>query len=180
MLISKVLKKIWIVGLLAGLTVACGDDDSDDNDDTQQAAELASPGPEQSSIVDIAVGNEQFSTLVTALQKAELVETLQGEGPFTVFAPVNDAFAAIDPQALEALLADKAALTNVLLYHVIAGAVPAEEAVKLTSATMVNGDTISLMVKEDGLYLNENTKVITTDIQASNGIIHVIDTVLLP
>ena len=136
---------------------------------------------ETKSIVDIAVGDPRFSTLVTALGEADLVETLQGEGPFTVFAPVNDAFAKIDPDALTALLKDKEALSNVLLYHVVAGAaVPSTEAVKLSQAEMANGSSITLEVMDGELMLNGNSKVIITDIQASNGVIHVIDTVLLP
>lgn len=136
---------------------------------------------EEKTIVDIAVENESFSTLVTALQEAELVETLQGEGPFTVFAPTNDAFSKIPAEDLQAILEDKELLTDILLYHVVGGAaVPAETAVTLSNATMANGKDITLEVRDGGLFLNETTKVIVTDIKASNGIIHVIDTVLVP
>ena len=132
------------------------------------------------SIVDIAVGNPDFSTLVTALQAAGLVETLQGVGPFTVFAPTNAAFAKVDPATLAALLNDKAALTRVLTYHVVAGKVLAADVVKLTSAKTVEGSDVNIAVMGSMVMLNGSTTVTATDIQASNGVIHVIDSVLLP
>ena len=132
------------------------------------------------SIVDIAVGNPDFSTLVTALQAAGLVETLQGAGPFTVFAPTNAAFAKVDPATLAALLNDKAALTRVLTYHVVAGKVLAADVVKLTSAKTVEGSDVNIAVMGSMVMLNGSTTVTATDIQASNGVIHVIDSVLLP
>jgi transforming growth factor-beta-induced protein len=136
---------------------------------------------EAQTIVDIAVSDENFSTLVTALQEAGLVEALQAEGPFTVFAPTNDAFAALPEGALEGLLADKEALTNVLLYHVVSGSVPAADVVGLDGQDVETLSTDSIAIKIDGenVMLNESN-VVTTDIMASNGIIHVIDSVLLP
>lgn len=136
---------------------------------------------EKPSIIEIAKSNESFSTLVAAVEAAGLVETLGGEGQFTVFAPTNDAFAALPEGTVDALLKDKEALSNVLLYHVVADAeVPANVAVTLESATMANGQEISLSVREGELFLNEDVKVISTDIKASNGIIHVINAVLIP
>jgi transforming growth factor-beta-induced protein len=136
------------------------------------------------SIVDIAVANEDFETLVAAVQAAGLAETLDGEGPFTVFAPTDDAFEA----AFEALgvtaddvLADTEGLTQILLYHVVDGAVLAETVVGLDAATTLQGSDVTITVDEDGrVFLNDTIEVTTTDIQASNGVIHVIDGVLLP
>lgn len=132
------------------------------------------------NIVEVAGEAGQFTTLITAVQEAGLVETLEGVGPFTVFAPTDAAFAALPEGALEALLANKEALKNVLLYHVVAGAaVRSETAVTLTAAEMANGDSVAVELRAGNLFLNAS-KVISTDIEASNGIIHVIDAVLLP
>jgi transforming growth factor-beta-induced protein len=131
------------------------------------------------TIVDIAVADGRFTTLVTALQAAELVDTLQGEGPFTVFAPTDDAFAALPEGTLDSLLADIPALTNVLLYHVVAGSVPAADVVTLNSADTVLGQPVSIMVSNGTVKVNDS-QVVITDIEASNGIIHVIDAVLIP
>ena len=131
------------------------------------------------TIVDIAVADGRFKTLVTALQAADLVETLQGAGPFTVFAPTDDAFAKIPAETLNALLADKAKLTEVLLYHVVSGNVKAADVVKLTEAETVAGKKVMIRVEGDKVFVNDS-QVIITDIAASNGTIHVIDTVLLP
>jgi len=130
-------------------------------------------------IATIASGDERFSTLVTALSAADLVETLQGEGPFTVFAPTNDAFAALPEGTVEGLLEDIPALTDVLLYHVVAGNVMAADVVNLESADTVQGSALDISV-EDGTVMVGNAEVIITDIPASNGVIHVIDAVLVP
>ena len=130
-------------------------------------------------IVDTAVAAGDFNTLVTAVKAAGLVETLKGEGPFTVFAPTDAAFAKVPTDTLNALLADKAALANVLTYHVVAGKVMAADVVKLTSAVTVQGQAVSIEVKDGKVYVN-GAQVVTTDIKASNGVIHVIDTVILP
>lgn len=132
------------------------------------------------NIVEIAVADGRFQTLVAAVTAAELAETLQGEGPFTVFAPTDDAFAALPAGTVEALLDDIPALTDILLYHVVSGAVMAETVVTLDSATTLQGTDVSITVNDDGVFLNDNVQVIITDIQASNGVIHVIDAVLLP
>ena len=131
------------------------------------------------TIVDIAAGDENFSTLVTAVTEAGLVETLSGEGPFTVFAPTNDAFAKLPEGTLEMLLADTALLTEVLTYHVVAGQVMAADVVGLDSAKTVEGGTLNINVDGNTVMVNEAT-VTATDIEASNGVIHVIDTVIVP
>lgn len=131
-------------------------------------------------IVDIAVENGSFTTLVAAVEAAGLVDALKGEGPFTVFAPTDDAFAALPEGTVDALLADIPALTDILLYHVVPGQVMAADVVELSSATTLNGLDISIMVRDGSVYLNDSVQVVMTDIEASNGVIHVIDAVLLP
>jgi uncharacterized surface protein with fasciclin (FAS1) repeats len=132
----------------------------------------------QMDIVDTAVAAGDFNTLVTAVKAADLVETLKGDGPFTVFAPNDAAFAKIPKDKLDALLEDKEALTKVLTYHVVAGKVMAADAAKLTSADTVEGQAIKIDAS-DGVKINDAT-VIKADIETSNGVIHVIDTVLMP
>ncbi|MFZ4506237.1 MAG: fasciclin domain-containing protein [Fimbriimonas sp.] len=133
------------------------------------------------TIVEIAVGNKDFSTLVSLLKAADLVDTLSGKGPFTVFAPTNAAFAKVPKATLEALGKDKALLTKVLTYHVVSGNVLAADALKLRgkSVATVAGAKIKLSGHGKELKIN-NAKVIAADIKASNGVIHVIDTVLIP
>ena len=130
-------------------------------------------------IVDTAVAAGNFTTLAKALQTAGLVETLKGAGPFTVFAPTDDAFAKLPAGALDALLKDKAKLTAVLTYHVVPGKVMAADVVKLDSATTVNGKSVKIQAA-GGTVMIDGAKVIKTDIKCSNGVIHVIDSVILP
>lgn len=142
---------------------------------------VSSTAAKAEDIVGIAAGNKDFSTLVTAVKAAGLVETLQGEGPFTVFAPTNAAFAKLPKATLEALLKDKKALTAILTYHVVAGKVMAADVVKLKDGTKVktvNGAEVKIGTKK-GVKVNDSN-VVKTDIEASNGVIHVIDTVLIP
>ena len=131
-------------------------------------------------IVETATEAGSFKTLLTAVKAAGLVETLQGKGPFTVFAPTDAAFAALPAGTLDGLLKDPAALKKILLYHVVSGAVTADKVVGLTSATSVEGSPIAVSVKDGSVYLNDSAKVVTPDVMASNGVIHVIDTVILP
>jgi uncharacterized surface protein with fasciclin (FAS1) repeats len=131
-------------------------------------------------IVETATEAGSFKTLLTAVKAAGLVETLQGKGPFTVFAPTDAAFAALPAGTLEGLLKDPAALKKILLYHVVSGAVTADKVVGLTSATSVEGSPIAISVKDGSVYLNDSAKVVTPDVMASNGVIHVIDKVILP
>ncbi|MCQ3976815.1 MAG: hypothetical protein DPW09_25590 [Anaerolineae bacterium] len=142
---------------------------------------LAAP-PQQAAmdIIDTAVADGRFTTLATALTEAGLIDTLKGPGPFTVFAPTDDAFAKLPAGALEDLLADKAALTQVLTYHVVSGKVMAADVVNLTSADTVAGMPVSIKVDGGNVFLNDASQVVITDIETSNGVIHVIDTVLLP
>jgi uncharacterized surface protein with fasciclin (FAS1) repeats len=133
----------------------------------------------KNDIVDTAVAADNFETLVTAVQAAGLVETLKGEGPFTVFAPTDAAFAEIPAEDLEALLADKEKLTAVLTYHVVPGKVMAADVMGLDSATTVQGSDVDVQVVEGGVQV-DGANVIQTNIEASNGVIHVIDSVIMP
>jgi len=137
---------------------------------------------EKKTIVDIAVADGRFNTLVAAVTAAELVETLSGEGPFTVFAPTDDAFAALPAGTVDSLLLpeNKQQLTDILVYHVVSGKVMAADVVTLTSAPTVLGKDVTITVKDGNVFLNDTVQVIITDIEASNGVIHVIDAVLLP
>jgi transforming growth factor-beta-induced protein len=169
--------------LIAG---ACGDDDVADPissgapADDQPTEAMDEPG----TIVDVAAANGSFTTLVAAVQAAGLVDTLSGPGPFTVLAPTDDAFtAALEALELTAdeLLADTDLLTAVLTYHVIPGEVPSSTVVTLDgqSVATVNGAEVTITVEGDTVMINDAT-VTAVDVAASNGVIHVIDTVLLP
>jgi uncharacterized surface protein with fasciclin (FAS1) repeats len=129
-------------------------------------------------IVDTAIAAGSFDTLVTAVKAADLVETLKGEGPFTVFAPTDEAFAKLPDGTLEALLEDKAKLTAILTYHVVPGKVMAADVVKLRSARTVQGQALAIAA-DQGVKV-DSANVIKTDIVTSNGVIHVIDAVLIP
>ena len=178
---------IALLSVLALVIAACGSGDETAEDpavettvtteastETTMAEEMAA-----GTIVDVAVENE-FTTLVAAVEAAGLVETLQGEGPFTVFAPTDEAFAALPDGLLESLLADTETLTSILTYHVVAGEVLAADVVGLESATTVQGEDISIAVEGDSVVLNGSATVVATDVAASNGVVHVIDQVILP
>jgi transforming growth factor-beta-induced protein len=137
------------------------------------------PQPESKTIVDIAVEDGRFETLVAAVTAAGLVDTLSGDGPFTVFAPTDEAFAALPAGTVEALLADIPALTEILTYHVVSGAVSSSVVVGLESAETIAGPDVTIRVDGGNVLIND-AQVIIADIQASNGIIHVIDKVLIP
>ncbi len=141
-------------------------------------AVFPAPADTHKDIVDTAVAAGQFNTLAKALTEAGLVETLKGKGPFTVFAPTDEAFAKLPPGTLEALLADKAKLTAVLTYHVVPGKVMASDVIKLTEAKTVQGQTVKIDTM--GGVRVDDANVVKTDILASNGVIHVIDRVILP
>jgi transforming growth factor-beta-induced protein len=161
--IKSLLQPILCVVAVAGMTA------------TASAAEA------NKDIVDTAVAAGSFKTLVAAVKAAGLAETLKGPGPFTVFAPTDEAFAKLPSGTVETLLKpeNKAKLVDILTYHVVAGDVPAEAAMKLKEATALNKKEIKLEVKDGALYLNKS-KVTTADVDASNGIIHIIDTMLMP
>lgn len=168
----RALGVVAVLGAVLMLLAACGSD-------AETTTPAAEPEAQPATIVDIAVGDGRFQTLVAALQAAGLVETLQGEGPFTVFAPTDDAFAKLLAGTVDALLQDVPALTDILLYHVVSGNVMAADVVKLDMATTVQGEAVSVTVDGDTVRIND-AQVIITDIAAANGVIHVIDTVLVP
>ena len=190
----RLLALLLSVSLVAA---ACGDDDPvEEADDAVESTDAAEPSDDETTdedmteeeegpgtIVDVAVGAGSFETLVAAVTGAGLVETLSGDGPFTVFAPTDDAFAA----ALDALgltaeeLLGNPALADILTYHVVAGAVDAETAISLDgqSAATVQGEEIGIAVVDGNVMIN-NATVVMPDVEASNGIIHVIDAVILP
>jgi uncharacterized surface protein with fasciclin (FAS1) repeats len=185
---KKLLAPLAIIGLL----VSCGGDDSDvasteapttEAPTTEAPADESmtteAPAEEAQDIVAIASANEDFSTLVAAVAAAGLVEVLQGEGPFTVFAPTNDAFAALPAGLVDKLLLEenKDVLVKILTYHVVSGAVLAAD-VTAGEVPSVEGQNITVTT-EGGVMVN-NANVVATDIIASNGVIHVIDAVILP
>lgn len=155
---------LWVFALVAGLTVVAG-----------------SVRGEEKTIVGTAVSADGFSTLVAALKAGGLVETLEGKGPFTVFAPTDAAFKKLPEGTLSSLLepANKAKLVSILTYHVVPGKVLASDVVKLSDAKTVQGKTVAIKVA-DGTVLINKSKVVKTDIICKNGVIHVIDAVLLP
>jgi uncharacterized surface protein with fasciclin (FAS1) repeats len=133
-------------------------------------------------IVETAIAAGQFNTLAKALNAAGLVQTLKGPGPFTVFAPTDEAFAKLPPGTVESLLKqeNKNQLTAILTYHVVAGKVTAADVAKLRQAQTVNGKAVGVAVNDGKVTINNNAKVTAADVSASNGVIHVIDTVMLP
>jgi uncharacterized surface protein with fasciclin (FAS1) repeats len=147
-------------------------------DDAEQTLTSAKAGKD---IVDTAVAAENFSTLVAAVKAAGLVDTLKGEGPFTVFAPTDEAFSKIPKETIADLLKpeNKEKLQAILTYHVVPGKVMAADVVKLTTAKTANGEAVDIAVADGGVSI-DNAKVTATDIKCANGVIHVIDTVLMP
>lgn len=131
------------------------------------------------NIVETAAGSKQFSTLVSLVKKAGLVGTLSGKGPYTVFAPTNAAFAKVPKKTLNELLENKPMLRKVLLYHVLPGKVPASKVTTLESAKTAEGASVQFSVRGKSAFVNES-KIIKADIGASNGVIHVINAVLIP
>ena len=186
--------KLGAVTIVAALAVAaCGSDDeatSEVTDTTEQATEATEPTTEASAeesetIVDIAVANEDFTTLVTAVTEAELAETLSGDGPFTVFAPTNEAFDALPEGTLDTLLEDPTGdLASILTYHVVPSAAMSTDLADGMEVETVNGETLTIGVSDEGVTVTDATgntvNVVPADIEASNGVIHVIDGVLLP
>ena len=159
----KLNRSLWTLGIVAAL-----------------ALPAFAKAPEK-DIVDTAAGNKNFSTLVSLVKAAELVATLKSDGPFTVFAPTNAAFGKLSKATLDKVGGDKALLTSVLTYHVVSGTVLAADVVKMNgkSVKTVNGATIKIKVVNGSVFIN-NSKVTTTDIKCKNGVIHVIDSVLMP
>lgn len=165
---TSIVRKLIAGVVVAGMVLAVGSDS------------FARPKME-TDIVDTAVAAGSFKTLVAAIQAAGLVDTLKGQGPFTVFAPTDEAFAKLPAGTVEDLLKpeNKEKLKAILLYHVVAGKVTSKDVVKLHSAKTVNGESLKIVVM-DGKVMVDNATILKADIEASNGVIHVIDTVLLP
>jgi uncharacterized surface protein with fasciclin (FAS1) repeats len=145
------------------------------------AAAAAQAQSRNQDIVDTAVAAGSFQTLATALQSADLVETLKGKGPYTVFAPTDEAFGKLPAETLNDLLKpeNKKKLQRILTYHVVPGRVSSTDVAKLRTAKTVSGDTIDINAS-GGTVMVDGARVVKTDVQASNGIIHVIDSVILP
>ena len=162
------MKKMMIAGIVAAMTLAGA------------AANMGAASAEK-DIVDTAVAAGSFKTLAKALQAADLVETLKGAGPFTVFAPTDAAFGKLPAGTLEALLKpeNKSKLQHILKSHVVAGNVMAADVIKMSSAKAVSGDTLTIASRDGGVTV-DGAKVVKTDIAATNGVIHVIDSVILP
>ena len=176
------LKIFTLVAVLALVAAACASEEAAGDDvaavsETTTTTEAAME--EMGTIVDVAAGAGSFGTLLAAAEAAGLVDTLNSEGPFTVFAPTDDAFAALPAGTVEALLEDIPTLTQILLYHVVPGKVLAADVVGLTSATTAEGSDVEITVDGSSVMINDSN-VVATDIEASNGVIHVIDAVLLP
>jgi uncharacterized surface protein with fasciclin (FAS1) repeats len=185
---------IVLAVVLAGALVGCNGENQDEStgakdvakDQAMETKKMAEDKAMEAKktvmkrdIIDIAVADGRFTTLVTAVKAADLVETLKGEGPFTVFAPTDDAFAKLPAGTVEGLLQDIPTLKNILLYHVVPGKVMAADVVKLKSADTALGKSVAIAVMDDHVMVS-TAKVVITDIEASNGVIHVIDGVILP
>lgn len=170
---NKLMKLSLSLSLLFALAPATLADHHMEKGKTHAAA------PKVKDIVSTAVDAGSFKTLAKALTAAGLVDTLKGKGPFTVFAPTDAAFAKVPKATLDALLKDKEALKKVLLYHVVSGNVMAKDVVKLKSAKTAQGSNVSISIKGKTVKINQ-ANVTTADIKASNGVIHVIDSVILP
>ena len=188
--------RVVAIGIVASLAlVACGSDSKTETISTPAPVDTSAEAPvdtsaettettmaaEAGDIVAVAAGNPDFSTLVAAVTAAGLVETLQGAGPFTVFAPNNEAFAALPAGLVDKLLLpeNKDTLVKILTYHVVAGKVMAAD-VAAGDVPSVEGSNITVTVDAGTVTLNGSSKVIATDVAASNGVIHVIDAVILP
>lgn len=169
---SGLISALAIVALLA---VGCSDDDNKN----PLTSNTPDPGPTM-DIVETAAAAGNFTTLLAAVEAADLVDALKSEGPLTVFAPTDEAFAALPEGTVEALLQDIDALTAILTYHVVPGAVTAEKVVTLSKAATLNGAEVTITVSGSGGVMIDNANVIVTDIKATNGIIHVIDAVIVP
>ena len=191
-LIKKIMKKVTIIFTII-LSVFSKNVMAQGEHPSNNQGEHPSNKTASNTIVDVAVSNKDFSTLVAALKAADLVSALQGAGPFTVFAPTNDAFAKIDAETLGSLLEKKnqKVLANILTYHVISGKLAAADVVAALEKgkgsvvlTALNGEAITVMQKDGKIWLkdsNDNYSEITaTDVMADNGVIHVINTVVMP
>ena len=167
---------------IVGLAVAgCGNDDSSSEGAATTSAPAATTMEEtmQENIVETAVAAGDFTTLTSLVEEAGLAETLSGDGPYTVFAPTDDAFAKVPQETLDALAADPDALKAVLLYHVVDGEARASDVAELSSTETLNGASVELETTDRGVRVDD-ARVVQADVSASNGVIHVIDEVLIP
>lgn len=190
----KTLKKVSLLALTALFMVACGEKKKEVKEEpVEEAVEAVMEEEAAPNIVEVAVGNENFSTLVAAVQAADLVSTLSGDGPFTVFAPTNDAFGKLPEGTVETLLLpeNKDMLTGILTYHVVAGEYGATAVVEAITGnngsyavTTVQGKELTLSLVDGNVVLTDAkgnaSTVIMADVEASNGVIHAIDTVVMP
>jgi uncharacterized surface protein with fasciclin (FAS1) repeats len=180
----KLITALAVVASLSVVGAACSSDDTPSTDG-MDGAESTAPAETTETITDVVAGNEDFSTLLAAVEAAGLGETLAGEGPFTVFAPTDEAFAALPEGTLETLLKPKneELLSSILTYHVVPAEVMAAD-VESGEVTTVNGATFTVEASDMGVSITDGqgneVDVITTDILTSNGVIHVIDGVVLP
>ena len=174
-------KMIIAAAITASFSMGCASSTTPAPKNSNAVAATSSeeaPEAAKADIVDSAVQAGTFTSLVAAIQAAELVDALKGDGPFTVFAPSDDAFAKLPPGTVEALLQDKEKLTQILTYHVVPGRVMASDVSTLSEATTLQGGAVAIDTT-DGVRIDD-AKVVAADIEASNGVIHVIDTVLIP
>ena len=175
-------RKLMVIAVVVALVVtagvalvACGEDE-----ETTTTAAPTTTEAAMMDIVDTAVAAGSFTTLASLLETAGLVETLKGDGPFTVFAPTDDAFAKVPQETMDALAADpEGALTDVLTYHVVPGKVMAADVTDGLEVATVQGSTVTFTVKDGSVMIND-ANIVQTDIECSNGVIHVIDAVLIP
>jgi uncharacterized surface protein with fasciclin (FAS1) repeats len=183
-MIKKLLLLCFCLPVLAFGVAACGsdDDDSDSGATTTESTDSSSSSDAASqNIVELAASNEDLSTLVDAVTAADLVETLEGDGPFTVFAPTNEAFDALPPDELQRLLkpANQDELANILTYHVVDGDVMAADLSDGQMVETLQGEKLKVTINGDKVKINDAT-VVQADVEASNGVVHVIDAVLIP
>lgn len=164
---------VALMAVLAMAMVGCSDDDNNPVSNGMNSAPTL-------DIVETAAADGRFTTLLAAAEAADLVDALKGEGPLTVFAPTDSAFAALPAGTVEALLADIDALTAILTYHVVPGAVTAAQVAALSSVATLNGAEVTISITSEGGVMIDNANVIITDIETTNGIIHVIDAVIIP
>ena len=174
--------KTLIITLFATFTIAgmasagsCGSSKAHTHEASAETASHQGP----SDIIETALSDDNFTTLVAAVKAAGLVEALKGDGPFTVFAPTDEAFAELPEGTLEALLKDTKMLSSILTYHVVEGAVSSSQVIKLNAAETLNGQSVAIATKDGQVMIND-ANVIVTDILCSNGVIHVLDKVILP
>ncbi len=186
---TQIISGIVVLVLIVGgvLLATSGDDDETETTNTNETSQVAESAPAEevaaptSNIVELTQATEDLSTLVTAVVEAELVETLSGEGPFTVFAPLNSGFAALPEGTLENLLLpeNQADLADILTFHVVPGKVMSTDLSDGLTATTVQGGELTFSIQDGAVSVN-GANVVTADVEATNGVVHIIDAVMLP